>query len=208
MKWSDVGIVLSLKTYGESSRIVKVFTAEQGRYGGIIKGSKNTQYPGNIVNATWNARLPDHMGNWSLETDITPSARFLGSMEKLSCLSSLCYLTDSCLPERHPYPFLYEKAINVIYALLDCPLHHWLYTYFLYEFSLLEELGFGLDLSKCAVTGTTSNLIYVSPKTARAVCEEVGRPYHEKLLPLPSFMVENQYQNPVLKVEDIKKPCS
>lgn len=191
MKWQDEGVVLSTRTLGESSLVVTVLTPTQGRHAGLIRHSKTAKnrtsiQPGNFVQAAWSARLPDHLGTWTFETLKTPSARLLCLPSPLAALSSACIITDQCLAERHPYPEIYEALCQLIEE-LERP--EWLSHYIYYELTLLQHLGFALDLTSCASTGQTEDLIYVSPKSARAVSREAGAPYIEHLLPLPAFLL-------------------
>jgi len=194
MKWTDCGIILSSRPFGERSRILSILTQNYGRFSGLIKVPKSHSRlsiePGTFVEATWNARLSEHLGQWSLETTAAMGAKLLSSPLPLTALSSACQLTDQCLAERHPYPILYEELKHLIEELVSAPPA--LPTYVNYELALLKELGFGLDLSACAATGQRENLIYISPKTARAVCEEAGEPYKSQLLPLPAYWVKEE----------------
>lgn len=187
MKWLDEGIILSLRPIGEGRRIAHILTRDHGRHGGVVKITPklgNSLQPGIIVQATWNARLSDHLGMWTLEPKSTWAAWF-GNALKLAALSSAVSLTDKLLPERHLYPELYE----LLYDFIACHLSQdlWLKAYVNYEIALLEMLGFGLDLSSCAASGSTTDLIYISPKSGRAVCGAAGKEYESKLLPLPSY---------------------
>lgn len=187
MKWVEPGIVLNTRLYGESSKIVTILTPEHGRHAGLVKGHKNVPQPGNIVHAAWSARLPEQLGYWSFETEITTAARLMNTPQRLACLATFCHLTDACLAERHPYPQIYIAALDLIHTLIS-PEDDWMTRYACYEILLLQDLGFGLDLSCCAATGKTTDLIYVSPKSGRAVSREAGAPYHDKMLPLPEFL--------------------
>jgi DNA repair protein RecO (recombination protein O) len=112
-------------------------------------------------------------------------ARLLPYPVPLTALSSACHLTDQCLPERHPYPHLYDLLYQLIEDLFQAS--NWPISYVNYELALLKELGFGLDLSACAATGQQDDLIYISPKTGRAVSRKAGELYKGQLLPLPSY---------------------
>lgn len=187
MKWIEPGIVLNTRTYGESSKIVTLLTQEHGRYAGLVKGQKNIPQPGNIVQAAWSARLPEQLGYWTFETEVTTAARLMNAPQRLACLATFCHLTDACLPERHPYPQIYTAALDFMHLLI-LPEDTWMKSYACYEILLLKDLGFGLDLSCCAATGKITDLIYVSPKSGRAVSREAGSPYHDKMLLLPDFL--------------------
>jgi DNA repair protein RecO (recombination protein O) len=192
MKWTDQGIILSARPYGENSRIVSLLTPHYGRHAGLVKVPKTRSRisleAGTFVDATWNARLCEHLGQWSLETLAAMGARLLNLPLALTALSSACSLTDQCLVERHPYPRLYDLLKQFIDDLVQFP--HDLIPYVNYELALLKESGFGLDLSVCAATGQPDDLIYISPKTGRAVSRQAGEPYKAQLLPLPAYWVE------------------
>ena len=191
MKWTDSGIILSTRPFGENSRILSLLTPQYGRHAGLIKIPKSRSRlnieTGTFVEATWNARLSEHLGQWALETTAAMGAKLLPLPLPLTALSSACHLTDQCLPERHPYPQLYGLLKQLIEDLLQKS--DWLISYVNYELALLKELGFGLDLSACAATGQQDDLIYISPKTGRAVSRVAGEPYKAQLLPLPAYWI-------------------
>lgn len=192
MQWTDVGIILNARCHGESSHIVTIFTESQGRYAGLFKTSSKTKaflQPGNLVHAKWSARLADHLGLWQLELLESPASRILSNRLKLTALGSSLALAEQLLAERHNYPDLYKLLRLFIDSLVSDKLYDWYRFYVDYELRLLENLGFGLDLSKCAVTGVAENLSYLSPKTGRAVSLEVGKPYAAKLFEIPQFWV-------------------
>lgn len=191
MKWTDSGIILSTRPFGENSRILTLLTRHNGRHAGLIKIPKSRSRlnieAGTLVEATWNARLSEHLGQWTLETTAAMGAKLLPFPLPLTALSSACHLTDQCLPERHPYPHLYDLLQQLIMDLFQAS--DWQISYVNYELALLKDLGFGLDLSACAATGQSDDLIYISPKTGRAVSRGAGEPYKMQLLPLPSYWV-------------------
>lgn len=193
MKWTDSGIILSTRIYGENSRIVSLLTPTYGRHAGLIRVPKSRSRlnieAGTFVDASWNARLPEHLGQWSLETTAAMGARLLSLPTALTALSSACSLTDQCLAERHPYPHLFDHLKQLIQDLAESPQS--LTSYVNYELALLKELGFGLDLSVCASTGQKDDLLYISPKSGRAVSQNAGEPYKTQLLPLPRYWVDD-----------------
>lgn len=196
MKWADSGIILSTRSLGENSRILTLLSRDHGRYAGLIKIPKSRSRinieAGTFVEATWNARLSEHLGQWTLETTAAMGAKLLPQPLPLTALSSACYLTDQCLAERHPYPDLYDLLKSLIEDLSEGA--DWQMTYVNYELALLKDLGFGLDLSACAATGQQDDLIYISPKTGRAVSRQAGEPYKTQLLPLPTYWVKEGAQ--------------
>lgn len=188
MEWQDEGIILHTQLLGERKQLVSLFTAEHGRHAGVLaRSKKNTPWVhcGGHVKVRWNARLESHMGQWTFEPLSTHTAFLLESSGPLAALVSAATLCHLALPERHPYPFLYEKLKTLLEELRAA---EWRKAYVFFERSLLEELGYGLNLKVCAVTGVTTNLIAVSPRTGRAVCKDVAMPYLDRLLLLPPFL--------------------
>ena len=191
MDWRDDGIVLSLRKHGESSVVVHLLTREHGRHSGLVRGGNSKKQrgvlqPGNEVYANWRARLEEHLGSYSIELLDGHAARVLSDPGRLAAMSSACAVADACLPEREPHPDLFASLKALLTVLIE---EEWAAAYVVWELSLLAELGFGLDLSQCAATGVTDDLIYVSPKSGRAVSAEAGAEYRGKLLPLPQFLI-------------------
>jgi len=197
MDWQDDGIVLSARRHGEASAIVTLLTRERGAHAGLVKGgfSKRTRAsiePGNRVRATWRARLSEHLGNYRLESTHSYAAGLLDSPDRLAGMAAALAVSSAALPERESHPALYE----VLGAFLDALEHGdirehvegWGSLYVKWEMGLLQELGFRLDLDHCAATGVAEDLVWVSPKSARAVSREAGEPYKTQLLALPNFL--------------------
>ncbi len=196
MEWSGDAIVLSARKYGEADALVDVLAQDQGRYRGYVRGGmgrrqRGVLQAGNAVSVTWRARLEANMGNLTLELREARASQLFDQPAALAALTSATALLLSVLPEREPHPRLYEAFGGFLDFLCGHPAESELWGAALvkFEVGLLGELGFGLDLSACAATGETENLIYVSPRSGRAVSEEGGRPYKEKLLPLPAFLI-------------------
>ncbi len=191
MQWSDEGIVLGARKHGESSVILEVMTREHGRHLGLVHGgrSRNRQpllQPGNSIHAVWRARLDEQLGTFQVEPGQSRAARFIASPMALYGLATLANLLRM-LPERDPHPALYETLEVLVDNLDDPDLAPALFVRF--EVAILAELGYGLDLARCAATNQTHDLAYVSPKTGRAVSVGAGEPYRDRLLPLPGFLV-------------------
>jgi len=190
MDWTDLGIVLAARHHGETGLVVNLLTAEHGRHAGFVPGgvsrrSRPTWQIGNVVEVNWRAKIADQLGNYSGELREAHAARAMDSATELAGLSSACALVDEALPEREPHPAMYDG----FQAFLTVLGHEgWPAIYVRLELGLLQELGFGLDLEKCALTGTVEDLAYVSPKSGRAVSRTAAAPYAEKLLPLPAFL--------------------
>ena len=190
MEWSERGLILGLKKHGETSVILELMTRGHGRHLGVVRGgrSKTMQpvlQPGNEVAAVWRARLEEHLGLYAVEPAALQTDLLLSSPQGLHGIGLLGALLR-LLPERDPHPGLFDRA-QVLLSQLTTPLAPALFVHF--ELALLAELGFGLDLDECAATGTRENLVYVSPKSARAVSRDAGAPWAAKLLPLPDFLL-------------------
>ena len=190
MEWRDEGIIIGGRRFGETSLIVEVMTRGHGRHPGLVKGGRGKRLlpllqAGNLVEVTWRARLEDHLGLYSVETTRQRAAELMGAPASLHGLNLLAALLR-LLAEREPHEFLYEQAVEVLAALDQPALAPVLLVRF--ELALLAESGFGLDLESCAATGRLDDLVYVSPKSARAVSGAAGAPYRDKLLALPGFL--------------------
>lgn len=190
MEWHDEGFVLGRRRHGETSVILEVMTAAHGRHLGLVRGGRSRRLqpilqPGNRVGLVWRARLDEHLGLYQVEPLEMNAARLIASPAAVYGLQTLAAHLR-LLPERDPHPALF-KAMEVVCAHLDKPeISGALFARF--ELALLEELGFGLDLTRCALTGAQEGLVYVSPKSGRAVTREAGEPWRDKLLPLPRFL--------------------
>jgi DNA repair protein RecO (recombination protein O) len=190
MEWRDEGVVIGVRGHGETSAIAEILTAEHGRYLGMVRGGRSRHMrpvlqPGNLVMVTWRARLEEHMGMFTLEPLALKAGFILSYPFRLAGLSTLMGLAQM-LPEREPHLKLYHAAHVVLSSIDDDAL--WPALLVRWEMGLLDELGFGLDLSKCASTGQLEDLHYVSPRTGRAVSREAGQPYVDKLFALPGFL--------------------
>ena len=189
-QWTDQGIVLSTRAHGEGGAIVALLTENNGRHAGYVHGGMSSKkrgflQPGSQVKAGWSARLSDSLGNYAVEPESGLPVGVLDDSLKLAALLSACSLCDVALPEREGHSGLYHGFL----ALLDMlQTDHWGAAYVMWEISLLRELGFHLELDKCAGGGDVSNLTHVSPKTGRAVSAEQAEPYKDKLLDLPLFL--------------------
>jgi len=197
MEWTDRGIVLSARKHGETSLIVSLLTEHNGRHAGLVRGgagrrSRGIFQPGNIVNAHWRARLAEHLGNYSCELLEANSAPLLDSPLELAALQSATTLLEISLPEREKHQNIFKGLVVVLEALGDPQI--WPTVYIKWELGLLKDLGFGLDFRCCAATGKTDDLIYVSPKTGRAVSRQAGAPYKDIVLSLPQFLIKPEIE--------------
>ncbi|MGJ3265192.1 MAG: DNA repair protein RecO [Salinarimonas sp.] len=190
MDWTDEGIVLGARSHGESGAIVELLTREHGRHLGYVNGARGKRLaavvqPGNTVAAVWRARTDEQMGTFTLEGVTLRSGALMASRLALYGVATMAALLRY-LPERDPHPALYAAAEALVAHLDDPELAPRLFVAF--ELALLAELGFGLDLGRCAATGSEADLVWVSPRTGRAVSRDAGAPYAERLLPLPAFL--------------------
>jgi DNA repair protein RecO (recombination protein O) len=190
MQWTDEGIVLGARRHGETSVILELMTQARGRHLGLVRGGggrrlRGVLQPGNSLRATWRARLDDHLGNYLVEGVNLRAAGFLAAahaVHGVTHLAALCRL----LAEREPHPRLHGALEAILDALDDPAAVAPMVARF--ELLFLAELGFGLDLSSCAATGATVDLIYVSPRSGRAVSRVGGEAYRQKLMRLPDFL--------------------
>ncbi len=192
MEWSDQGIILSSRKHGETSTIVTLMTENRGVHAGLVKGGAGKRkrgdlQPGNLVLAHWRGRLAEHLGNFNCELMRAYAVTLFDSPDTLSCLSSALAVSHGALPEREAHPTIFN-GLNIVLNSLEGD--DWPSIYVKWELGLLSALGFGLDLSRCAATGVTANLIYVSPKSGCAVSGEAGEPYRQSMLALPRFLLE------------------
>ena len=193
MQWTD-GFVISTRKHGEAAAIVTLLTREHGRHGGLVRGGagrrqRGTLQIGNLVRATWRARLAEHLGNLTCELTGAHAAGLLDRKMPLLALGAAAGLLEMSLPERAPHPEVFEQFAGLLDALAQ---PGWQARYVRWEVDLLADLGFGLDLGECAATGTNDDLVYVSPRTGRAVSGAAGEPYRHRLLALPAFLLDHQ----------------
>ena len=188
MEWVDDGIVLSCRSHGETGQIVMAMTRHHGRHAGLVRGVRrgHALQPGTTGQMRWRARLAEHLGSLTIDVLETPAASVLHDADRLAALASACALVESAVPERAPYPHVYD-GFAALLGFLDQPI--WDGVYVGWELQLLAALGFGLDLTRCAATGANDDLAYVSPRTGRAVTLSAGEPYRDKLLALPGFLI-------------------
>jgi DNA repair protein RecO (recombination protein O) len=192
MEWRDEGLIISARKHGEASTVLEAMTRTHGRHLGLVRGGRSarlraTLQPGNTVGLVWRARLDEHLGSFAVEPLSLRAGKLMGSALALAGINYLAELVR-VLPERDPHEALYEAASLIADALEEAMLAPTLIARF--EAQILAECGFSLDLSRCAATGATDGLVYVSPKSGRAVSAEAGAPFRDRLLPLPPFLRE------------------
>ncbi|RUW67011.1 MULTISPECIES: DNA repair protein RecO [unclassified Mesorhizobium] len=190
MEWRDEGIILGTRKHGETSAILEVMTRAHGRHLGLVRGGRSRKQqpvlqPGNRVDLLWRARLDEHLGTFQAEAIEMNAARLMDSAIAVYGLQTMAAHLR-LLPERDAHGALYETLAVMIAHLDDADAAGELVARF--ELLILDELGFGLDLSQCAATGSRQDLAYVSPKSGRAVSRAAGTPWHDKMLALPAFL--------------------
>lgn len=192
MEWREDGILLAVRRHGEHAVIIDVFTEKHGRHAGVVRGGAGRKIapilqPGAQIDVTWKARLEEHLGSFSVEPVKSRAVQMMNNRETLAALNSVTALLTFTLPEREAHPVLYRKTLAMIEMIGEG--EFWALAYLRWEISLLEELGFGLDLGRCAVSGSSENLNYISPKTGRAVSQDAAGEWVAKLLPLSPALV-------------------
>jgi DNA repair protein RecO (recombination protein O) len=195
MEWSDDAIVLSSRPHGETGAILELLTRDHGRHAGLVRGGasrrvKPTLQPGNAVHVQWRARLEEHLGSFTCELARARAGELMDERETLTGLNAFCAMTAAALPERQAHASVFLSGEIVLEAMMAHDTAHWLALYVRWEAGLLEALGFGLDLSECAATGAKSDLVYVSPKTGRAVSKDAAGIYADRLFRLPQFLLD------------------
>ena len=193
MQWTGEGLIIGVRRHGETSVIAEVMVGGHGRTLGLIRGGRSSKLAatlqrGNTVQLVWRARLEEHLGTMTVELLDARAADLIADRTRLYTSQLLCDHLR-LLPERDPHDRLLGLAVNALDAgksrlALGVELAR-------FELELLDELGFGLDLSACAVTGITTDLTHVSPKTGRAVSREPAKPYCDRLLRLPQFLISD-----------------
>jgi DNA repair protein RecO (recombination protein O) len=194
MEWRDEGIVIGVRRHGENAVLLDLLTRGHGRHKGLLRGGQSRRMqpviqPGNSVEAVWRARLEGGLGEYRVEPLAQRAARMMEAPPALYGLAHLAILVR-LLPERDPHPGLFETLTIVLDRLHEPLLAAPLVIRF--ELALLAELGFGLDLGACAVTGGRQELVYVSPRSGKAVSRAAGEPWKDRLLALPMFLRENR----------------
>ncbi|WP_416796036.1 DNA repair protein RecO [Ciceribacter azotifigens] len=190
MQWTDEAIFLGARRHGETSIIAEMMTREHGRHLGLVRGGRSRTMqpmlqPGNRLDVVWRARLDEHLGEYRVEPLTLRAARLMETATAVYGVQALAALLR-LLPERDPHPHLFGMLDIILDHLHEAQAAGELFVRF--ELAVLNDLGFGLDLAQCAATGTREDLVYVSPKSGRAVCREAGEPWADKMLTLPPFL--------------------
>jgi DNA repair protein RecO (recombination protein O) len=191
MQWTDRAIMLGARRQGEGSLILSLLTLQHGRHKGLVRGGAKSRQrglyePGNLVTATWHARLAEHLGLLQIESGQFLAAALLDDPLRLACLEASVALAEAGLPERAPYPGIFD-GFEALLGRLGAD-DGYAAEHLRWELKVLADLGYGLDLAACAVTGTVEGLAWVSPRTGRAVSEAAGAAYRDRLLVLPRLL--------------------
>lgn len=194
MNLSDRGIILSSRKYSENSFIVKILSENHGLYSGFVRGAskknQNIAYQNfNLVDFNWRSRIEENLGFFQIELARSFLAKIISCPIKLSCLNALALIIENNVLERDSHSEIFHGLLNLLNN-LDQENSEFLQNYIKFEIELLKTLGYGIDLSECAATGSKENLQFVSPKSGRAVSLEAGEKYRDKLLILPQFLIE------------------
>lgn len=196
---NDIGIILSVKKYSENSLIVKILSKEHGIYSGFIKAAlsnkKNTALYqiANLVDFSWKSKSVENLGFFKFELSRSFLAKIIFDNLKLNSIKAIFSIINDNILEREPHPELFEELLDFLNK-LDCQKEEFLANYVKLELKILQILGYGIDLSSCALTGVVDDLYFVSPKTGRAACKSAGLKYEDKLLKIPEFLIKNSTQ--------------
>ena len=193
-EWQADAIIISVRPHGEGNAVVSLLTADYGRHAGLVRGGaskkmRGTAQPGNRVQASWRARLSEQLGQMQLELTQAVAARFLDSPMRLAGVASVCALLEGALPERESNERLFAGTDALLSVIsMDEDDEGWLEGYVRWELGLLHAAGYQLDLDRCAASGETTNLAYVSPKSGGAVSRHHAGQFANRLLALPGFL--------------------
>jgi DNA repair protein RecO (recombination protein O) len=201
MEWSDDAIVLSSRPHGETGAVLELLTHQHGRHAGLVRGGASRRIkpglqPGNSVHVQWRARLEEHLGSFTCELARARAGELMDSRERLTGLNAFTAVTSAAMPERQAHGAVFLGAEVLLEAMMAQDALHWMTLYIRWEVGLLEALGFGLDLSKCAATGVTTDLAYISPKSGRAVLRAGAGIYAARLFALPAFLLDTAASEP------------
>lgn len=193
MKWQDEGVVIATKKYGDKNLILSLFTKNHGKYRGLVRSTNNKFQISNLLHVEWSAKLPENLGFFKCELIESPFHHFFHDRLKNIAVVSFAFMLEKVLPENEPCIVLYNHFQYFI-DVIKYNNESWQSYYLNLELLLLTQLGFRLDLSKCAATGETEDLHFISPKTGRALSKAAGDYYANKLLPFPQ-MLRDVYNN-------------
>lgn len=194
MNWQDIGIVLNTRKFNDNSMIMKVLTEENGIYSGLVRVQKNkggfgVNLTGNKLNLSWRARLSEHLGFFNTELNKSRANLIMNNPLYLAGINLICSHLD-LYPEREPCNLIYNEFDTLIENFSNN--NNWIKEIVIFEFNYLDHLGYGVDITECALSGKRDSLEWVSPKSGRAVNSEAGKKWSKKLLKLPKFLLKNE----------------
>tara|TARA_Y100000588_G_C14184182_1_gene895106 strand:+ start:60 stop:791 length:732 start_codon:yes stop_codon:yes gene_type:complete len=199
IEWEDDAVILRVTPHGENSAVAILLTHEHGKHAGFVRsansrGTRGFLELGNRVRVTWKARLLEHLGNYKIDLVKSVASNFFDDPLKMMGLTAVVSIAEEALPDREPAPEIYHGLLALMSTMLTEDVEVWLAAYIRWEIGFLSESGFSLDLERCAVTGTNENLVFVSPKSGRAVSASVGNKYRTRLLALPGFLTQKGFK--------------
>ena len=194
MQFAARAIIIDVIKFSESSVILDLLSKDHGRFKAFMRGAfksknKNVLQPGNILQVEYKSRLNDQLGNAKILDHVDLTAALLCDFTKLLSINSLCAIIKETIHVGEKSPHFFDAFDDFLHAFKSFQSQNWMAQYIELEVQLISLAGYGMDLTECGATGTTENLIYVSPKTARAICADAGKPYHSKMLELPEFLI-------------------
>ncbi len=188
MQFSDIGIILSGKRFKENSFIVRIFTQNHGIYSGVVTSRKKAPIlEGCLVDLIWRGRLAEHLGIIKYEVINSYTSSALLNKTKLYALRSIISLVQRAFKEKETQNIFFDKFNSFLFEISKS---FSVSKYIEIELLLLEFAGYKIDFTKCVITDQSTDLVYVSPKSAKAVCRRIGNPYKNKLLPLPANLID------------------
>ncbi|MDC9701399.1 MAG: DNA repair protein RecO [Alphaproteobacteria bacterium] len=193
MEWKETGFILGVRPYGETSALLESWTRDHGRAMGLVRGGLSRRWkgilqPGNRIVLNWRGRFSEQLGVFIVEADHLYASELMNCPLALLALNVMNELVH-IIPERDPHPRLFDSYEHLLNAMSKG--YVWLADLVRFELKVLSELGFGIDLTSCVATGDVDNLVYVSPRSGRAVSRSAGLPYSDRLLPLPPFLLDD-----------------
>lgn len=209
MQIESTGILINMYPFSERDMVARIFTKDSGVLAGMLRGAvvakKNKPLIGQYGNVSWNARLDSQLGVFHWESERNLSVPLMLKNDLLKIMNAAFALIYTLIPERESYEKLYERTVQLLKNLPDTDSPYDLYLN--WEIGLLKDLGYALDLTKCSGCGATDNLIYISPKTGRAVCAKCGAPYSDKLYKIPlSLAVSGRFIENVCSLQGVEVP--
>ena len=211
MQIETTGILINMRPFSERDMIAHIFTRDNGVLVGMLRGAvvakKNRPLVGQFGAVSWNARVDSQLGVFHFESEKNLAASLMINGDLLKIMNAVFALIYTLIPEREAYEQLYQRTLNLLQKLPneDAPLD----AYLKWEIDLLSDLGYALDLTKCSGCGRMDNLIYLSPRTGRAVCVDCGAPYADKLYKLPlNLNITKRFVSGICNAQGVEIPIA